>query len=189
MPGRPPARLDHVANLLGALALAVTDRMFDATEEVGESGTTAVAISALYQFLDRPTVDLLRRILGLTSSGAVRLVDRLESAGWAERGEAADGRATAVRLTAAGRKIGKRLSAARTNTLKQALSTLSMAEIRALEHLVSLVLVGLMRGPGAVRWICRFCDMEACGWAAGHCPVHTAAVSGSTDRARIEPRE
>jgi DNA-binding MarR family transcriptional regulator len=175
MPGPAPDRLDHAANLFGALALAITDRMFDAVEETGESGTTAVALSALHQFLDRPTVDLLRRVLGLTSSGAVRLVDRLESAGWVEREDAADGRATAVHLTPAGRRIARRISASRTSTLKQALSTtLSTAEIRDFEHLVSRVLVGLKRGPGAVRWLCRFCDMDACGWSDGHCPLRNA---------------
>jgi DNA-binding MarR family transcriptional regulator len=167
--------LDHAANLLGALALALTDRAFDAVAEVGEAGTTAVALSALYQFLDRPTVDLLRRVLGLTSSGAVRLVDRLESMGWVRRGTAPDGRATAVLLTSAGRKIAKRVSAARTNALKQALSTLSPAKLIELEDLLSVLLVGLMRGPGATRWMCRFCDMHACGWAEGHCPVRNAA--------------
>jgi len=169
-----PVHPDHAANLFGALALAVTDRMFDAVGESGESGTTAVALSALYQFLDHPTVDLLRRVLGLTSSGAVRLVDRLESSGWVQRVDAEDGRATAVRLTAGGRRIAKRVSDARTTALKQALSTLSPADTREFERLVSLVLVGLKRGPGAVRWLCRFCDMDACGWADGHCPVRNA---------------
>jgi DNA-binding MarR family transcriptional regulator len=175
MAGSAPPQPDHAANLFGALALAVTDRMFDAVQESGESGTTAVALSALYQFLDHPTVDLLRRVLGLTSSGAVRLVDRLESAGWVQRVDAEDGRATAVRLTAAGRRIGKRVSDARTSNLKKALSKLSPADIRELERLVSLVLVGMRRGPEAVRWICRFCDMDACGWRDGHCPVRNAA--------------
>jgi DNA-binding MarR family transcriptional regulator len=167
--------LDHAANLLGALGLAVTDRAFDAVAEVGESGTTAVALSALHQFLNRPTVDHLRRVLGLTSSGAVRLVDRLESAGWVRRDSAPDARATAVHLTPAGRKIAKRVSAARTKMLKQALATLSKAQLRVLDELMSRVLIGLMRGKGAVRWMCRFCDMGACGWADGHCPVRNEA--------------
>jgi DNA-binding MarR family transcriptional regulator len=173
--GPAPPPLDHAANLLGALAFAVTDRTVDAVAETGESGTAAVALSALYQFLDRPTVDLLRRVLGLTSSGAVRLVDRLESAGWVQRVSAPDGRATAVVLTSAGRRIAKRVSAARINLLKQMLSTLPSAKLSELDDILSLLLVGFMRGPGAVRWMCRFCDMHACGWEAGHCPVRNAA--------------
>jgi DNA-binding MarR family transcriptional regulator len=166
----------HTANLLGALALSVTDRTFDvAAAEPGLANTDAIALSALRNFLDRPTIDLLRRVLGLTSSGAVRLVNRLERAGLVERGDAEDGRATSVVLTAEGRRVAKRVSAARTAMLEHALSGLSAAELRAFEATVSRTLVGLMRGSGATRWMCRFCDMEACGWAEGRCPVREAS--------------
>ena len=65
--------LDHQANLLRAVALAISDR---AAASAGNPTTTA-ALSALLHFLDQPTIDQLRRVLGLTPSGAVRLVDRL----------------------------------------------------------------------------------------------------------------
>ena len=42
-----------------------------------------LALSALHHFLDAPSVDLLRQVLGLTSSGPVRLLDRLHAAGLA----------------------------------------------------------------------------------------------------------
>ncbi|HEX7050220.1 MAG TPA: MarR family winged helix-turn-helix transcriptional regulator [Longimicrobiales bacterium] len=175
MSGDGVGGLDRAGNLLGALSLAVVDRTFDAIAEAGgESETAAVALSALYHFLDRPTIDGLRRVLGLTSSGTVRLVDRLEAAGWVKRGPAADGRATTVLLTASGRRIAERVSAARASALERALSVLSPAERRQFEELASILLVGLMRGPGAVRWLCRLCDMGACGWASGGCPVRNA---------------
>jgi len=44
-----------------------------------------------------------------------------------------------------------------------------------LDKLSSKVLVGLMRGPGATRWICRLCDTGACGRDAGWCPVASEA--------------
>ena len=47
----------------------------------GQSESAAAALSALLHFLDRPSVDLLRQVLGLTSSGTVRLVDRLAESG------------------------------------------------------------------------------------------------------------
>ena len=177
VPGSPDDS-GHAANLLGALALAVTDRSFDAAAAAGTegSGTDAIVLSALHQFLDRPTIDLLRRVLGLTSSGAVRLVNRLERAGLVRRVSAEDGRATAVVLTTSGRRVARRVSGARTSMLKEALAVLSPAECRKFEELMSLVLVGLRRGPEAVRWICRFCDLDACGWREGRCPVRNAAV-------------
>jgi len=67
---------DAPANVLGALALIVTDRTADAiAAAAGQPVTDAAALSALHHILDRPTVDRLAQVLGLTHSGAVRLVD------------------------------------------------------------------------------------------------------------------
>lgn len=167
--------LDGTGNILGALALVLADRMSDAIDDAsGSSGSTAAALSALYHFLEEPTIDLLRRVLGLTSSGAVRLVDRLEREGWARRGSSDDGRATSVRLTPSGRRVARRVSSARGRVLEDALDVLAPDERATFEELASRVLVGMTRGPGAVRWICRLCDMEACGWHSGGCPVRNA---------------
>jgi DNA-binding MarR family transcriptional regulator len=168
--------LDRTGNLLGALSLVVSDRTADAlTEAAGHGETAAAALSALHQFLDRPSIDLLRQVLGLTSSGTVRLVDRLEAAGYVRRRPGADGRSTVVSLTPAGRRAARRVAAARAAVLEGALAALSPAERRTLDGLASKLLVGLMRGPGAVRWMCRLCDLGACGREQGHCPVANAA--------------
>jgi rubrerythrin len=37
------------------------------------------------------------------------------------------------------------------------------------------MLVGMMRPPGAVRWICRLCDTGICRGSPGGCPVGNAA--------------
>lgn len=158
-------------NLLGALALAVTDRMSDAVAAAaGQSQTAAAALSALYHFLDAPSVDLLRQVLGLTSSGTVRLLDRLQAAGYVTRGAGGDGRSTAVMLTAAGREAAQRVSAARARLLEDTLSQLSDDERATFEALVSKILVGMMREPGAVRWTCRLCDTGTCRSEPGDCP-------------------
>ncbi len=167
---------DHTGNLLGALALAIADRTSDAVgDAAGQSQTAAIALSALDQFLDEPSVDLLRRVLGLTPSGTVRLVDRLQDAGYVTRRPGRDGRSVSLRLTAAGRRAAKRVSAARAEVLQDALSALTPGERHALDQLVSPLLVGLIRGPGAVRWMCRLCDTRVCGRGSGHCPVANAA--------------
>ena len=168
--------LDRTGNLLGALSLAVSDRTSDAVGgAAGGSDSTAAALSALLHFLDRPSVDLLRQVLGLTSSGTVRLLDRLEDAGYVERGPGRDGRSTSVSLTPAGRQAAERVAAGRAGVLEGALAVLSVDERETLERLMSKILVGLMRGPGAVRWTCRLCDTHACGRDAGSCPVANAA--------------
>jgi DNA-binding MarR family transcriptional regulator len=181
----PETKFERGANLLGALALAVTDRMSDAvTEAGGQSQTAAAALSALHHFLDAPSVDLLRQVLGLTSSGTVRLLDRLQSAGYVTRGSGKDGRSVAVTLTAAGRQVAERVSRARADLLDAALSPLSPDERAAFEALVSKVLVGMMREPGAVRWTCRLCDTGTCRSELGGCPIAIEARKRYGERSR-----
>ena len=173
---RSARRLDRTGNLLGALSLSLTDRTAAAVGgALGQSESAAVALSAMHHFLDEPSVDLLRQVLGLTPSGTVRLVDRLEDAGYVTRRPGRDGRSVSLRLTASGRRAAERVSAARADTLQEALSDLTPDERGDLDRLMSRVLVGLIRGPGATRWMCRFCDTETCRGAPGGCPVTNAA--------------
>src|SRR6476646_4095427 len=121
----PDGGLDQTANLLGALSLLITDRMADAMAETGgRPESAAAALSALLHFLDRPTVDLLRQVLGLTSSGTVRMVDRMAESGYVQRGPGADGRSTSVSLTGAGRAAAESVAAARAGVLAGALEGL-----------------------------------------------------------------
>ena len=88
-------------NLLGALVVALGDRV-DAsiTRSSGLARNDAIALSALHHFLEAPRIDRIADVLGLTSSGTVRLVDRLEAAGLVRRSAGDDSRATTVALTA-----------------------------------------------------------------------------------------
>lgn len=170
--------LTREANVLGALALVVADRTTDAIAAAsGQSATAAAALSALHHFLDRPSVDLLRRVVGLTPSGAVRLVDRLAEAGYVARGPGEDGRSRTVTLTAAGRRAAERVAQARTAVLSGALAPLSPAERETLGVLLGRLFTGLVRGPGATRWICRLCDTGVCGRDEGRCPAANAAAA------------
>lgn len=166
--------LDRAGNLLGVLALAVADRTADA---VGHPPSTAAALIALKEFLVEPSVDRLKNVLGLTPSGTVRLVDRLEHQGWVERGPGPDGRTVAVKLTEAGRAEADKVSAARAAVLDSALESLDATQRAALEQLLETLTPGLIRGPGATRWMCRMCDMTACGRPEGRCPVANAALA------------
>jgi DNA-binding MarR family transcriptional regulator len=166
--------LDRQANILGALALMVEDRTSDAIADVaGEtsSHTAAAALSALDQFLERPTIDTLRRVLGLTPSGAVRLVDRLAEAGYVTRGPGVDGRSRAVTLTQAGQQVARRVAAARADVLTAALGRLSPVERDVFEELSGRVLGAFVREAGATKWGCRLCDVHACEREQGNCPV------------------
>lgn len=172
--------LDRQANLLGAFALVVADRTGDAmTSAVGESlsHTAASALSALHHFLDRPSLDLLRQVLGLTASGAVRLVDRLVELGYAERGDGPDGRSRSVTLTPRGREAAQRITGARASVLSGALQELTAVERAAFDRAMGKIMAGFVRGPGATKWICRACDTTACGRDEGRCPTANAAIA------------
>jgi DNA-binding MarR family transcriptional regulator len=160
------ATLDRTANLLGALSLAVADRTGPAND--------AAALSALLHFLESPSVDLLRRVLGLTSSGTVRLVDRLERDGLVRRRGGKDGRVTTIELTAAGRRAAERVAHSRGEVLESALGALDTRQRATLDDLLGRILVGLIPHPGPNGWMCRLCDTDACGREQGRCPVANA---------------
>lgn len=168
--------LDRTGNLLGALALVVADRMSDAIGAAArQSETGATALSALLHFLDNPSIDRLRQVLGLTSSGTVRLVDRLVEAGYVQRGPGGDGRSRTVTLTAAGREAAEAVAQARAEVLEGALAVLSPDQRTVLDDLAGTMLAGMIREPGATRWTCRLCDTDACGRYEGGCPVANEA--------------
>ena len=168
-PDRDPGA---VANRLGALALVVSDRTSAVlTGLAGHSTSAAAALSALNHFLDAPSIELLRQVLGLTHSATVRLVDRLEEDGYVRRRPGPDARTASVVLTAAGRRVAARLSAARLEVLSGLVAELGSEERSALDDILGRLLVSLMRQPGATRWTCRLCDTDACGRFTGGCPI------------------
>lgn len=170
---------DAVANRLGALALRVADRMQVAVSADGtRSPSAATALSVIERFYVRPpSVDELRRVLGLTSSGVVRLVDGLEADGLVTRGRGSDARVTVVALTRDGRRQARAVTDARAAVLTDALGVLSADERAMLAGLVDRVLEGLVRGPRPGPAMCRLCATEVCGAARGEpCPVVVTAL-------------
>jgi len=166
----------RTANVLGALALVVTDQTDRAVAaRSGQSASSAAALSALQEFLDQPTVDKLRRVLGLTPSGAVRLVDRLEDAGLVNRGPGADGRSRSISLTEAGQQAAAEVTAARAGVLAEMTDGLADDEIAGLHGLLSKVMANAVRTKSGGAWICRLCDLTACERDLGLCPAANTA--------------
>jgi hypothetical protein len=100
---------ERTANLLGALALTLTDSVGAALgDEVGVAGTDAAALITLHNYAEGESLDLLRSALGLSQPGMVRLVDRLERRGLLRRQRAKrDARAISLRLAIARCLAGK----------------------------------------------------------------------------------
>lgn len=164
------------ANVLGALALVITDQLDAATSPAGGGGSATAALSALDQFLDKPSVTRLRDVLGLTHSGTVRLLERLDTAGLITRGAGPDGRTRSIRLTPRGRRSARSAAEQRAAYLDAVLDGLTASELQTLHDLLARLMTQAVNLKDSGAWICRRCDLRACSRPEGHCPAATAAA-------------
>ncbi|MCP1913587.1 MULTISPECIES: MarR family winged helix-turn-helix transcriptional regulator [Bradyrhizobium] len=163
--------MEHgIANLLGALSLAVMDRIEQgAREVVGRGGETPAALIVI-GYGQGMTNDKLRRILGLSHSGTVRLVDRLVSDRLVERRAGKDGREVALHLTASGAASRNELLASRISAVTSLLDVLSVAERKQLATLIRELLARQDTSEMDRFTICRMCDDRVCT----NCPLPTS---------------
>jgi MarR family transcriptional regulator, negative regulator of the multidrug operon emrRAB len=184
----PPSRdLARGANLLGAVSLAVADRIRAAAERgAAQGGSAPAALVSLAGYLDGSPIDAVRGPLGLTHSATVRVVDRLVAAGLARRREGPDRRSVAVELTQAGRGAAAEAARARAEALEEALAALDPGERAELARLHAKVLATLTDGRATAGHICRLCDSHACGHEEGRCPVTQAADAAEARREQAE---
>ncbi len=184
------------ANLLATLALGISDRVRQAEETAAGHGSAApAALVALHEFLGGASIDQLRRVVGLTPSGAVRLIDKLGEAGLVRRSPGRDGRSVAVTLTRRGDGTARRVLAGRRRACETLLARLSSDEQETLTPLLERLLQQLTAARLAEReeaktpvggWLCRLCDFSACGRDVGECPVANASQPTSASSGRGE---
>ena len=169
------ARAD--VNRIGALVVALHDRIADATEDAAQHpASLTAALTVLNVYPDGTSVDVLAQSLRVSHSRGVRIADRLEDEGVAARGaDPADGRAVRLKLTARGRRAAERVLAARERALTEALAELDPALVSELGAIASDVLGELTGSRLDARTTCRLCDAHACGHHDGDCPVTRAA--------------
>jgi DNA-binding MarR family transcriptional regulator len=157
--------MPRTANLLGAVALTLADELQAAAAAVAGHGASGpAALVLLGDLAGGATIEELRRALGLTHSGTVRLVDRLVAGDLVERRVGGDARSLSLHLTPAGRRTARRVLAARETVLERALIALESRQRAEFERSLDAVLHELR---GSRRRICRLCDSGACG----RCPV------------------
>ncbi len=164
--------MDRTTNLLGALALGITDRiqsgMKDALERTGESAAAIIVLG----YAPGLSVEVLRQVLDRSHPGTVRLIDRLEKDGLVVRRKAEDGRAVALHLTRRGGKLRQQLMDRRLDTLEEALEGFTAKERQVLGDLLSKVLTNLPETEMAKHRICRLCSVSTCN----NCPIPGNAV-------------
>lgn len=166
----------RLANLLGAYALRVADRMHaEVEDDTGLGPTQAAALVSLANFAEGEPLESLRSALDLSQPGAVRAVDRLAGAGLVSRRRGKqDARETLVHLTPQGRRMAARVRAARARALAAEVDELSSPDRAAVTHALERLLAAATDGRATARRLCRLCDGDACGHPA-RCPVTVAA--------------
>lgn len=159
----------HFVNLIGAFVTASGDELAAALERaLGIGGSAPAALLAIDTWPDR-SIDFLAGVLGLTHSGTVRLVDRMQVAGLVERRPGRDGRTTAVRATRRGKARVRTARDARREILTALARELDPEVRSALEVALERTLRARARSRTEARYTCRLCDHSVC--RGEDCPV------------------
>jgi MarR family transcriptional regulator, negative regulator of the multidrug operon emrRAB len=159
--------IERTANLLGVVGLAIADRIETTARDIlNHAGETPAALVVIgYGF--GPSNDQLRRILGLSHPGSVRLVDRLVVDDLVERREGRDRRAIALYLTERGALLREKLLDGRIAAIKPLLMSLTDTEQGALAALLHRMLSSMDTTDLERCTLCRLCDDRVCS----NCPI------------------
>ena len=159
--------IDRTANLLGAVGLAVADRIEATGRDIlRHAGETPAALAVIGYGLG-PSNDLLRRILGLSHPGSVRLVDRLVADDLVERRKGRDKRAVALYLTQQGQALREKLLQGRLAAIRPLLVPLTATEQETLASLLHKLLSSMETTDLERCNLCRLCDDRVCS----NCPI------------------
>jgi DNA-binding MarR family transcriptional regulator len=161
-------------NVWAAWTLRSHDALTEAADAVVPSGLGQRDLAALTLIgsHDGCSADWLWGRIGLTQSGTVRLIDRLEGLGYVVR--ARRGRTLALSLTPAGQTLLDEWQQARDRSAADVLGVLTDGERRQLEDLLATALRRTARVRSTADTTCRLCSWPTCA----PCPVDES-VGGS----------
>jgi DNA-binding MarR family transcriptional regulator len=153
----------QTANILGALALLIQDRVQTRWQE--ELGLSPMAAATLIQveWESGCSIELAARYIGLSHSATVRIVDKLVEAGLVSKDRTdKDARVQSLKLTRAGKRIEQQLHAARNKVTDELLSLLPPQQVDALGSSIGTILRGAVTDPVESYTTCRVCDENRC---------------------------
>ena len=163
----------HTANILGALAVLIQDRVESAWQS--DLDLSPMAAAALVQIDGEPgcTIELVAGRIGLTHSATVRVIDKLAERGLVEKDRARkDARAQSLTLSKTGKRIAQQLHAARNRVTDDLLAGLDSAQRKALEAAISMILHRTVEPGREADVTCRVCDDRRC--SPDICPIRVA---------------
>lgn len=165
----------QIDNLLGALVLAIHDKMTSDFGKLGLRTVTDTATLILLLQLEHTSISKLADLLELSHSSTVRVADRLEKRQLVSRlRQDDDARSVRLSLTEKGNALAMAALGARQRSLRSLLSALSADELRRFGELLTKVLVKATTGRKAADRLCRLCDETVC--TRKSCPVEQRAL-------------
>ena len=160
----------HTANILGALAVLIQDRV----EGMWQSALdlSPMAAAALVQIDNEPgsSIEAEAGRIGLTHSATVRVIDKLAERGLVEKDRARkDARAQSLTLSKPGKRVAQQLHEARNQVTDDLLAGLAPAQRQALEQGISAILYRCVAPGREADVTCRVCDDRRC--SPEICPI------------------
>jgi len=149
-------------NSLSALALMIGDASTAAVRAA--TGLSPQELAALVLIRNRPgcSVTWLHERLGLTQSGAVRLIDRLQELGLVNRARTAGRREVSLSISPRGEAVADRGVSARGRAIESQLDGLPSADRDELLSLIERLLRARSRPRDEGDVACRLCDWSLC---------------------------
>ena len=163
----------YLSNLVGAFATSVASGIEQRISELGARSLSAeVALVAIYNHPDE-TIDVLSKVLAITHSGVVRLINTLELEGLVERLKSIrDGRAVVLRVTQSGRERVKVILKARESATTKFLDNFDSEQKKNLLVLLEIAMGKVTDDQLQARRVCRLCNEGVCRQQG--CPVELA---------------
>ena len=160
----------RTANMLAAFAGEIAERVGTAIKNHPNQTDSSSAALNTMGYWEGITNAQLARVLRLSHTATVRLVDKLEAQGLVEARAGEDKRATHLYLTEAGRSAVLPILTARCAAVERFLTVLTPAEQAQLSGLLEKLMKPLGTDAYSVCHFCRLCDFAAC--PADQCPMH-----------------
>lgn len=163
----------YISNLIGAFATTVSSDIENKISELdGRSLSHEAALVAIYNHPNE-TIDVLSKVLGLTHSGAVRLINTLEKEGFVERGKSTqDARSVVLCITSHGSERVKSILDNREKATLKLLECFNEEQEQSFLGLLEVAMGHLTNEQIEARRICRLCNEGVCRKLG--CPVENA---------------
>lgn len=137
---------------LAALSVAISDALLSADADLSPSAQAALSVLTAR---DKLSIGELARVVGLTHSATVRLVDRLAE-DWLVRRTGRKGREVFVELTARGRHRAGDLSKTRRSSIEQLLAQLDPEARDRLDEILSRLISAVAPDPETAARVFRY---------------------------------